>query len=874
MRRICFIIVLVSLLFTSLVEAKTILYITNASTDAPCSSLSIQDSLYCNRLASLNYNVNVLNEQHVEENSTTWNDYADTADMIFLGNISLSMANTSISQNIFCGNISSKLINKTLFAAFSSTRINTTSNISGCAFYPSINLVSFEFGDNRCQKKTFKIAKSGYITEDFNLDDNIDLYSTVLTVKIHSVSDGGRITAECTPNDTIDFYPVISTSNKGVFWGLDNPSNFTTNAWNIFDKTVLETLNDTSWSITPIIIPSITTVNQDVWIFANVTQFNKPITGIVNFTADGIAGNLENVEGLWRNKTVKLTSEKQYSLSINAYSPSGLRGVSTSSITAGSLTVNITSGNYKPGSNYVITASIFLGSSPQVTIASYRIRSTSTYSVLYSGDMSCIENICTNIISSLPDLGDLLVEVTASNTTTGKSGGNFKIISKEPLVIDKTLYKPGETITIEFFPSEPMNKTNLTIIKPDGSLETPVPIPMSNINSTQWYKNYTLGTAAPNGTYTINIKATGNKTFESNKTIDVIAWKSFAYLNQYSFYAYEILNLTVKTIESYSSNLNFSINADITDPSDDKIFTRRGTIKGDGTYTTSFMIPGNYENGLSNVKILLTDSDNRSSTLYLNFTVNSTTTPSLFITPNIISELTVSNKIIEKSFSLENSAENINITNLIINVSENLRNAVNIVSRPTSIPAKGKSEVKIKIITTNLSEGRYSGTIDFFSQVGNAQATINIELVGDLSSRAEEKLNELLPLEQNLTDLKKRWANVTEALTLFNETKTLLEDVKTDFQSEKYSSARTKLEEADTKLSQLRNTISELYSKLPDYGFIIWDVAIIVVIIIIAITVFKYRNKIRQLLKREKKKAGEVEEVYIKPKEEYRTEYY
>jgi len=872
MKKLCFIIIFI--LFTPLVEAKTILYITNASTDTPCSSLPLQDSLYCSRLVNLSYDVNVLNEQHVKEDSTTWNDYVNASNMIFLGNVSLDMVKTNKFQNVFCGNISSKLINKTLFAAFSSTWINTTSNISGCAFHPSINLVSFEFGDNRCQKKTFKVAKSGYITEDFNVSDNIDFYSTALAVKIHSVSNGGWITAECTPNNTIDFYPVINTSSKGVFWGLDNPSSFTADAWKIFDKTILESLNDTSWSITSIIIPSVTTVNQDVWVLANVTQFNKPITGIVNFTADDTTGNLEYVDGLWKNKTVKLTSEKQYSLSINAYSTSGLRSISTSSMTAGSLTVNITSGNYKPGSDYIISAGIFLGPSPQASSASYRVLSPSSYSVLYSGSLNCVENNCANTISSLPDLGDLIIEVTVSNATIGKSGGNFKIISKEPLVIEKNLYKPGETIAIDFFPSEPVNKTNLTIIRPDRSLETPTPIPMNNTSSTHWYKNYTLGTAAPNGTYIINVRATGNRTLEFNKTIDVIAWKSFAYLNQYSFYAYEILDLTVKTIESYSSNLNFSISVDIMDPENNKVFTTRGSVKGDGTYKTSYLIPRSYKNGLSNVKIFLSDSDNRNQTLYLNFTVNSTTTPNLLITPNIISELTISNKILEKSFSLENSAENINVTNLIINVSDPLKNMVSITSRPTFIQAKNKGEVKARVSTVNLSEGRYSGTIDFFSQVGDVQATISIEIVGDLSSRAQEKLNELLPLELNITDLKKRWANVTEALDLFNETKMLLDGVKKDFQNENYSSARTKLEDAGMKLSQLRNMISGLYASIPDYSFIIWDVAIIVVVIIILITVFKYRNKIKQLLKKEKKKEEKVEEFYIKPREEYRTEYY
>jgi len=877
MRKLIFTSVLIFIILTPLVHAKTIVYITNSSTDTPCSSLSLEESFYCNRLSDLDHDIRVINEQHVKENTTAWNSYVDSSDMIFLGEVSLDMVNTSLSQDIFCGNISTKLNeNRTLFATFSNTWKNVSDNIEGCAFHPSINLVSWNLDDNRCSKKTLKVLKEGFITESYSLDDNVDFYSEFYTVKIHNVSDGGWFSGECTPiGGSIGFYPVINTSSKGVFWGLDNPSNFTTEAWDVFDRTILEVFNETLWSIELIIIPKVATVNQDIWVLANVTQFGEPVTdGTVNFTADGVSGILTYEDELWVNKAVKLPETKTYLLNMAAYSDPNLRGTAAETISVGDLTVDITSGDFSPGIEYTIYTDVYLGTDPQPASVSFRILDL-TYSTLLSGDLTCSDNECSSLIGSMPNANSLILEVTASNQSIGKTGGNFKVINRLSITTDKEQYRPGDTINIDFFPPENMSEANLTIIKPDGELETPSPIPMNQISSIHWSKNYTLGTAAPNGTYTISIKALKeNETIESNKTINVLAWKAFVYLNKYSFNIFEILDLSVETTDVYSSDLSFTANVEIINPNGVKVFTTTGSIEGSDIYKTTYTIPEDYVNGISDINIFLTDSDKRNTSLGLNFTFNFTIVPpSLFVTPNIISEVTTEGKILRRDITIENSAD-INVTNLIINISSGLRNIVNIISKPVSILPKSSDTLKTQINTRGLSPSKYIGTIDIFSQVGSEQVAVSIEVVGNLSSEADQKLEELYLLDANITYLKDRGIDVSEAITLFNETETLLNEVKTDFENEEYKSAQSKLSEATSKITGLITKIGELYASIPDYTPIIWNSAIVIIIIIIVITLFKYRSKIKRLFKGEKKKEKR-EEIYYWPRgRRYRTEYY
>jgi len=853
MKRLVFLIIFV--LLSQLAEAKTILYVTNSSTDTPCSALQAADSLYCNRLASLGYDVKVINELHVKDNSSTWNEYADAADLIFLGSDSVDMAKISKFRNAFCGNVSAK--NKPVFAAFVNTW-KSTPDIEGCAFY--LKLVSSNFSDNKCSTKTFKIAQSGFITEGFDVDENLTIYPSPKIAKIYSVSNGGWITAECVPpNSSIDFYPALYTSSNGVFWGLDEPSSFSNDTWNIFDRTILNLLNDTSWSVNAFALPSVATVNQNILVVANITQNGKPITGTVNYTVDGSAGTM-SYDGLWK-AVLRLAELRQYSLNINAYSKS-LRGYFTLPINVGNLMVNITSGNFKPNSNYVVSANI-----QGATQASYRILNPSNYSVLISGNLNCANDICNGTVDNMPDTNSLLLEVTASGNGVG---GNLKTITKETLATDKNTYKPGDAISVDFFSNETLNQVNLTIIRPDGTNEVSQ-LPMGLISTNHWNKNYSLGTSSYNGTWIIKVKT--NKG-EYNKSIDVIAWNPFAYLNKNVFNVFENLILTVGTTNAYSNSLDINVSADITEPDGSRISIGNSTVKGNSNYNFSYVIPRGYPSGVSTVKISFKDSNNRSSILYLNFSTNITLLqPSLFVTPSTVSITTVPGRTLESIVEIENTAQ-VNATNIITNVS----GLDATVSGPSSLGAGDKAEMKIRINTGSLTEGTYSGKISFYSQVGDTEVDVSLDVVGDLSSRASEKYAELASLENNLTYLNKMWINTTDALKLLNETRDALNETIREYKVENYAGAKAKFEEASAKATELETTINSLYQKLPDYSFLIWDFAIAVVIIIITVTIIKIkgRRKKRKVVKKQiPKEEPKKEEVYFEPKGgEYRTEYY
>ncbi len=882
MRKLILLLILIFALLVRTVEAKSIVYVTGATSYSPCSILPLDDSLFCTRLIDLGYDVTVINEEYVRQNMPVWRQYVNESDMIFLGHVNVDMINGSMYQDIFCGNISDVLDNRTLFAAFENTWYNQTfpSNIIGCAFYPTISLVNISYFDNKCNQRTFKIIREGFVTEGYELGDVIEFYNTIKSLRTFNISDGGWIAAECTPRGAIiDFYPVVNTSSKGVFWGLEKPQSFTNKTWELFDRAVLTALGDISWNILPTVIPSVATVDQEVWIISNVTQIEKPAKGIVKFIANGFSGDMPYTDGLWRNYTFTFPQPKNYYLEISGYSISTLRGKAGVPITVGDLDVDIISGNFKPGSDYLVSVKLYLDGEPQEpSSANFRILDSINFETIFSGLMTCGSIECTSKINSMPDVQDLILEVTAISED-GDVGGSFKVISKEPITTNKVFYQPGETMKIELFYSLPLTDANFTLVRPDGTKETSVPINMTKINPNHWKTNYTLETTVPNGTYVIEIVSLkeNKKIVEFSKNIDVIAWKTYAYLNKYSFESYETLYLTVEVTNKYSSTLEFDILVEIKDPEDKKIQLVRDSFTEE-TYRTNYSIPGDYRGGRSEIFITLNDSDGRVANLGLNLSINSTVviTPSLSINPTLISEITTIGKKIKKSFLLENSAD-MDSGTLFFNASSNLKDAITTEPTPDSIPANGKGVLLVTIDTTTLSEGYYPGLIDIDSRVGDTKISVKLEVLGNLNSKAQDKLDELLYLRNNITNLKERGVNVTEIEDLYDQTKDLLEDVKTDFLNEDYASAKIALQTASTQIENMISMLEELQENIPaaDYSYIIWYFAIGIVVVIIIITVIKYRKKLKRKKKGKKEEEEEEsEEIYYKPQKEYRTEYY
>jgi hypothetical protein len=77
-------------------------------------------------------------------------------------------------------------------------------------------------------------------------------------------------------------------------------------------------------------------------------------------------------------------------------------------------------------------------------------------------------------------------------------------------------------------------------------------------------------------------------------------------------------------------------------------------------------------------------------------------------------------------------------------------------------------------------------------------------------------------------------------------------------------------------LQVIPSATTGLKMNIEDYSFIIWTFAIFIVVVIVAITILRYR-KIRKKKSQEKKKIDQEkkkEDAYYKSQEEYRTEYY
>jgi hypothetical protein len=882
MRKLLFLMALSFIVLIPLAEGMNILYVTNSSTDDPCSSLSEIDSIFCERMEYMGYSVNVINEAHARDNSSTWNEYVDECDMIFLGSVSNGMINKSVSQDVFCGNISEKITEKALFATFDNVRFEDP-EIEGCAFYPSVGLASFSYSKNNCSQKNFKIAKEGFVTQGFNVGDVVNFYSDVSVARIQDFSGNAWITVECIPGTEIGFYPVVSVVGKKVFWGLVDSKSLTESALRTFDRTVMYTLDDVYWSFETLVIPSITTVNETFWIFANVTKNEKQVEGTVNFTLDGFSGDLEYSDGLWFNKNVKLADVRVYSLMLRGYSEYGFQGDNVTYLTSGSLVVDIYSGdNFKAENPYTINAKALLNSDLYNAVLYFRLIDPSNFEILSSGTLICTQALCDKTIDNMPNRDSLILEVVAKNEAQGKYGGSFKMLKKRAVSAstDKSVYKPGELLIVEFFSETPASGVNMTVIEPDEEILASLPMNKTVYNF--WGKNYSLGFSLPNGTYKLNIRyKIGEDVSDINLTFDLFTWKSYAFINKQNFYPFEISNITVGVTNSYSSTLQTNVEIDIYGPEEDEedepLFSKSGSIEGNDEFSTTYTIAENHPEGLSTIVILLTDSHEREQKHYLNFSVNQTElTPMLFISPTTISETTIEGRTIKKTVTIENSAKNIDITNLIIEASLNIEDFVEIRNKPTTLAAGKEAKIEVALNTRGLSVREYSGEINFYSQVGTETLYLNLKIIGDIPKNVDEQLAILDELEANVTKVEDV-VDISEVLDFIGNVREILNNAKDSYMGENYNSAESRYEEALGKMNDIEPMISALYAEIPDYSSIIWTAAIAIVAIIILITFIKYWKTIKKLFKRERgeEEEEEEEEIYFEPKGgEYSPEYY
>jgi len=145
-----------------------------------------------------------------------------------------------------------------------------------------------------------------------------------------------------------------------------------------------------------------------------------------------------------------------------------------------------------------------------------------------------------------------------------------------------------------------------------------------------------------------------------------------------------------------------------------------------------------------------------------------------------------------------------------IEISENIKNIVSVIQRPYVIPAKSIATMKIRIDTTGLEEGPYGGIISVLTNGNSTLVFVGLDVIS--------------------------------------------------------------LEEPTGGIEDIGKILENIFpmESIQDHSYIIWYFAIGIVVVIILITILKYRKR----KKKKKEKKEEAEEIYYKPQEEYRTEYY
>jgi hypothetical protein len=303
------------------------------------------------------------------------------------------------------------------------------------------------------------------------------------------------------------------------------------------------------------------------------------------------------------------------------------------------------------------------------------------------------------------------------------------------ITINKATYAPGETVIIKLsYPSE-LGSVQLSITDPNGRTDVSK-APMKNSNGI-WLYNYTLKSNSPSGTYSIKINAAKvgavvNATspiITFTKSFDIKAWRMDAFLDNYHLNSGDVLNLSVVISDRYSDKIAFKVNYSIFG-SDNKVaynysFSLPSDSKGFQDYYT---IPDNFSMGSSRVYVVIKDSDGRNATDSISFSVTKPFSTSI----NIIDEK-MKSEVIYKNVNIENLMEyNIGIDK--VEISDDLENIVSIAQRPYVIEAKGTGIAELKIDTSSLPGGVYSGSVTFISKDVRTVIPVRLEINSGVQS--------------------------------------------------------------------------------------------------------------------------------------------
>ncbi|MBU5575435.1 MAG: hypothetical protein KQA40_03150 [Candidatus Aenigmarchaeota archaeon] len=626
-------ILLFILLISTPVTAKSIVYISSSNV-GNCDSLPTIDKYFCNRLISLGYDVKIIWENNVRDNSGDWPSASEDANLIFIGNISNDMINTSRYQSQFCGNISAA--NKPIFSVLNSNY--KKADLRGCAF--DILPISYSTDNNTCYGTitgVFYVIKEGYLTYDYKINDDITLYSQNLPVYIHGEHDSnvGWVSVNCQPQGSSSGkYSILNTSDKGVFFGLTNPQYFTPEAWKLFDKSIYYILDDWRWDYKIKAIPNFTneilsSKNVPLYIFLNITRSGFLIeneTIKVNISNSTHSFNYSIQAKNLKNFTLNFNTSDIYSVNLT-----GEGGSYVFQIKVGSLNILFSeqeTKSYTPGKPFNISVFVFNNSNSFLVDEIYYKIYYSNFTEITNGTISEVDNNKYYVNITPEDWGDIFLAVYAKNSTTNDFGINYTKVSRASyetyttLSTNKNIIVPGEDIEININSQSIISSANLThIIGPNGNNLILSPIPMTCSGKTctlSWATSKTY----PQGNFIIKAKVNiCNSIFDLSNNFTIKAWDIKASLLKTILFKNDTISLSIQAYNVYDNNLKINIKTTIIDPSNKETILEQFTFSGDTEYNITKKVNETWSVGNYKLKIFVNDSEGRNWTQILNFTI-------------------------------------------------------------------------------------------------------------------------------------------------------------------------------------------------------------------------------------------------------------
>lgn len=543
-------------------------------------------------------------------------------------------------------------------------------------------------------------------------------------------------------------------------------------------------------------------------------------------------------------------------------------------------TIITDSNTYKPAQyiNITFIPNVTIENTPLVKLQRIGTTTTTSFNMIDNG-----QNWTKSIpIATNSANGTYSLIVTVSGFS-GEVKKNIDIIPyKLAIATDDYSYSPGEDVKISIKITEAYNS--------DLKIEAEIDIENPGEEKTRiidkeiphtFVTNYTLSDTAAGGKYKIIIGLIDGDNRIINRNLEFVV-KSSANLNATpsqwntntktgkSVQTFTIGNKGNKTITSLS----------ITSNGDCKITTNKNSLTNilsnkNANFTATSELT---EEGECNGQIILKSTEIE---YYIPVKIKYTPeaiTDSLVLSPSSMSVYTIPGKTISKEFTIDNIADvNTRITGY--SKSDSIKDIVSIKSVPSTVGADKSEDMNIEIDTADLTPETYSGTISISSDVGNDTSSISIIIIENIYDETDSYLDELTGLMPSIEALKKK-DGYDGLITTYNNIESDFESAKEKYSEEDYETAYTLFEGAKRSLSDLKDDIEIVATEKKDYGGIIWGFAAIVIIGIVGILIWRYKDKIMEIINNMlgKKKYEEQQPEYYPPEEpqegDYRTDYY